>query len=41
LDQTNGKVEKNFIDEENKTENYKHFEDLCCKAYNILRQNAN
>jgi len=41
LDQTNGKVEKNFIEEENKTENYKHFEDLCCKAYNILRQNAN
>ena len=31
----------NVVVDEYKTANYFYFEDLCCKAYNILRANAN
>lgn len=31
----------NVVVDEYKTANYYYFEDLCCRAYNILRANAN
>lgn len=35
------KLQPNVVVDEYKTANYFYFEELCCKAYNILRANAN
>ena len=42
LDPAEGsKPHPNVVVDEYKTANYFYFEELCCKAYNILRANAN